>query len=242
MATNNNIQRAIGRVSDQLSFLQTLLADTLGWQIPDHIEQVDEIAYGWSADELRAAGLERKLVAGQAWQIQALSPNQPWGIFLLEFASDAHFTARGGLHGATGSLRQVLRGLVPSRRRESNLPAWQRENLLFICTHDYKQFRFAYFKAPADGAKLAPLAAFGWNEGDTHVRTVCEFNLPALAWPTDDGHNREAWVHQWAAAFDVETVTRKFFDEYRAVFEAVESKRQRRAQGRATTAVRAAAL
>ena len=125
---------------------------------------------------------------------------QPWGVFLLEFASDAHFTTRGGLYGATGTLREVLRGLVPSRKRDPGLPEWQRDNLLFICTHDYTQFRFAYFKAPKDAHQVAPLASFGWNQGDTHLRTLCEYNLPALAFPEDRGTDADAWVSQWAGA------------------------------------------
>src|SRR5438477_2714313 len=105
MATAKEIARAIDRVSDQRSFLQALLAEALGWKVPDHIEQVQDIAYGWSADDLRAAGIDRRLTDGQTWQIQVQAHGQPWGIFLLEFQSDAHFTARGGLTGATGTLR-----------------------------------------------------------------------------------------------------------------------------------------
>jgi hypothetical protein len=96
--------------------------------------------------------------------------------------------------------------------------------LLFICTHDYRQFRFAYFKAPRDNTQLAPLASFGWNRDDTHLRTLCEHNLPALAFPDDRGADPDAWVRQWASAFDVEAVTKRFFAEYHAVFEAVEAR------------------
>jgi len=217
------IEQAIKKVTGQESFLRELLVGALEWEIPDGIASIDDISLGWSADELRSRGLEERLVSGRAWQIQALRHGQPWGIFLLEFASDAHFADRGGLHGATGTLRQILRGLVPSRRHDSALPTWQRENLLFICTHDYRQFRFAYFKAPKDNTHTAPLASFGWNQGDTHLRTLCEYNLPALAFPDDRGTDPDAWVRKWASAFDVEAVTRRFFDEYRAVFEAMEA-------------------
>jgi hypothetical protein len=222
MVAPADIEQALKNVTDQQSFVRELLAGALEWEIPGGVERIEDVCLPWSQDELRGVGLDAQLVAGQAWQIQALRHGQPWGIFLLEIASPAHFTARGGLHGATGTLRQVLRGLVPSRRRESHLPSWQRENLLFLCTHDYRQFRFAYFKAPADGNRLAPLASFGWNEGDTHLRTLCEHNLPALAFPDDRGADAGAWVRRWAAAFDVEAVTKKFFAEYRAVFETVE--------------------
>jgi hypothetical protein len=223
MVAPQDIEKAVKNVTDQESFLQKLLVGALEWEIPEGVERIDDVALGWSADELRARGLEERLVAGRAWQIQAQRHGQPWGIFLLEFAGDGPFSARGGLHGATGVLRQVLRGLVPARRRESHLPAWQREHLLFIATHDYTQFRFAYFKAPPDGKQVAPLASFGWNKGDTHLRTLCEHNLPALAFPDDRGADADAWVRQWAAAFDVEAVTRRFFAEYREVFEQVEA-------------------
>jgi len=183
MVASRDIERAVARVADQDSFVQILLAETLGWNIPAGVERIDDISLPWSVDELRARGLDGRLADGKAWQIQSLRQDQPWGVFLLEFASDAHFTARGGLHGATGTLRQVLRGLVPSRRHDSGLPSWRREHLLFICTHDYRQFRFAYFKAPREAGRLAPLAAFGWNQGDTHLRTLCEYNLPELAFP-----------------------------------------------------------
>jgi hypothetical protein len=138
-----DIEKAVRNVTGRETFLQQLLAGALRWEIPDGVKRVDDISLPWSQEELRARGLDGGLIGGQAWQIQALRHGQPWGIFLLEFASDSPFTGRGGLHGATGTLRQVLRGLVPSRRHDSHLPSWQRENLLFICTHDYKQFRFA---------------------------------------------------------------------------------------------------
>ncbi len=223
MVTPRDIEKAVHNVRDQEGFIRELLVGALEWEIPDGMERIDDISLPWSEDELRARGLERRLLDGQAWQIQSLRQGQPWGIFLLQFARPDHFTARGGLHGATGTLRQVLRGLVPSRRHDSALPSWQRENLLFICTHDYRQFRFAYFKAPRDSQKTAPLASFGWNQGDTHLRTLCEFNLPALTFPDDRGADADAWVSRWASAFDVEAVTKRFFVEYRAVFEKVEA-------------------
>ena len=202
MVAPKEIEKAVKKITDQESFVQELLIGALEWEIPDGIQDIPDISVGWSQEELCARALDRRLVDGQAWQIQPLRPSQPWGIFLLQFGSDAHFITRGGLYGATGTLRQVLRGLVPSRRKDSGLPSWQRENLLFICTHDYTQFRFAYFKAPRDDKQVAPLASFGWNQGDTHLRTLCEYNLPALAFPEDRGANADAWVRQWAGAFD----------------------------------------
>jgi type I restriction-modification system DNA methylase subunit len=222
MATAQQIQRALEKIHDRASFLQQFLAETLDWPIDRGVEDPEEISYGWNEEELRTQGLDKHLVEAQARQFRPFRPGQPWGIFLLEFRSPVHFDTAHRLTSATGTLRRVLRGLVPSRRHDSALAAWQREHLLFLCTHDYKQFRFAYFKAPLEPKLAAPLAAFGWNQGETHVRTLCEFNLPALAWPEDDGHSEETWLKQWSRAFDVEAVTKRFFAEYRAVFEKVE--------------------
>src|SRR6185503_10926551 len=132
--------------------------------------KMEDITYGWSKQELRAADLDEKLVDGQVLQIANLDPNQPWGIFILEFKSVEAFRAERGM---TGVLRKVLRGLVPSRRKDAGLSSWKREHLLFICTHQYKHFRFAYFKAPPEDGKTktAPLAAFGWGP-DIPARTA----------------------------------------------------------------------
>jgi len=54
------------------------------------------------------------------------------------------------------------------------------------------------------------------------LRTLCEYNLPALAWP-DDENDAESWLKQWERAFDVEVVTDKFFREFRDLFEDVKA-------------------
>src|SRR5687767_8078702 len=119
----------------------------------------------------------------------------------------------------TGVLREVLRWLVPNRRKAPDKRSWNRDHLLFICTHDYKQFRFAYFKDPVkeEAKEKAPprLAAFGWESGSSEVRTVCEFNLTYLGWP-DDPLDKVAWVDQWSEAFNVEKVTKRFYQDYAA--------------------------
>ena len=67
------------------------------------------------------------------------------------------------------------------------------------------------------------LSIFSWERGDTHVRTLCEYNLPALAFPRGGFSNDQEWLREWQAAFDVEAVTKKFFAEYQRVFEQVET-------------------
>lgn len=214
MPTPLQIQHAIQQVNDQQSLIQLLLRDTLGWEIPREVGEVEEIAYAWSAGDLHADGLDEKIVDGQVWQIQPLDADvaQPWGIFVLEFKHEDAFTAGRGL---AGTLRKVLRGLVPKRRRQSNLPAWNRENLLFICTHQFQDFRFAYFKNP-EGTKAAPLATFGWGPG-TPARTACEFNLPSLVWPHDPGDSA-AWLDMWRGAFDKDRLTKDFFSTFASLY------------------------
>ncbi len=212
MVAPADIASAIHRITDRTSFLRGLLGDTLEWPIPEAIEELHELGYGWTADDLRACGLERDLLDGHVWQIH-LRHGQPWGIFVVEFASDRVYRT---------VLRRVLRGLVPSRRRREDLPAWSHENLLFLCTtRDCDRFTFAHFRG--DKAHMARLATFGWQQGDRHLRTLCEHNLPALAWPEDAGRDGDAWLRRWAQGFDVEAVTKRFFADYGTVFATVEA-------------------
>ena len=139
---------------------------------------------------------------------------QPWGIFFLQFNSE---------HIYRTALRRVLRGLVERRDRDPNLPSWQHDQLLFICTTpNYQQFAFANFAAN-ENWRRSVLSIFSWEQGDTHIRTLCEYNLPALAYPSDGFLNDEAWLNAWKEAFDVEIVTDKFFADYQRVFSRVEA-------------------
>jgi alkylated DNA repair dioxygenase AlkB len=191
--------------------LVSYLRDTLDWPIdPDTV--LDDLTFDWSSDELRLAdGHAARLQGGTVRQLRPFVPGQPWGIFLVEFADAQVYRT---------SLRQILRGLVPSRRRDAALQSWQHENLLFICaTADYEHFTFAHFKG--EQAQRAKLATFGWRQGSAYVRTLLEHNLPHLAWPKDDGADPDAWQSIWALAFDKEPVTRKFFDDFNNTFRKV---------------------
>jgi hypothetical protein len=198
------IAAALKQVRDQTTFLNALLAETLNWPIANGVTDVDDISYEWSEADLRARELSKKLIAGRVLQVQ-LTTDQPWGIFILEFASDEVFKTDRGM---TGILRQVLRGLVKNRNKPGSVPSWRRENLLFICTHKYEHFRVAHFKAPKDDSRTARLAAFGWGP-DIPARTACEFNLNHLGWPDD-----AVGFDHWTEAFNVEKVTRRFYQDY----------------------------
>jgi len=220
MPTPEQIQEAIRSVSDPRSFIDVLLRETLGWPINLDFENIGDITYEWTDEELNTIGLSRDILSGPVLQMQSLEQEheQRWGIFILEFANIAPLVTGRGL---TGPLRNVLRGLVPKRRGQPNRRAWARENLLFICTtHQYQHFRFAYFKAPHEG-HAEPLTTFGWGP-DIPCRTACEFNLPALCWP-EDPSDSVGWLRQWSVAFNKEPLTRKFFKRFDKSLEAIKT-------------------
>ena len=219
MATKQQVQAALTKIRSLDSFFQDLLAETLNWPIDQGVTQLDDIGHAWTNEELRAAGLERNILDGQIWQIQPLpKEQQPWGIFLLQFNTPDVFTSGRGI---TSPLRQVLRGLVPSRRKAANLPSWERENILFICTHRWEHFRFGHFRSTGEGLRRARLATFGWGP-NTSTRTVCEFNLPPLSWPEITA-DAKAWVAQWSEAFDKEPLTADFFKRFDRAIQAIKS-------------------
>ena len=195
--------------------------EKLDWRIPDDVE-LEDVAFPWSAEDLDLdEPTEDRIV--ECWQLPRFPPSQPtlgliedtqpWGIFFLQFNSESIYRT---------ALRRVLRGLVDRRNRDASLPAWEHENLLFICTTaDFQRFAFAHFAAN-ENWRRSVLSIFSWEQGDTHIRTLCEFNLPALALPHDGFPNDEAWLKAWQEAFDVEAVTVKFFRDYQRVFDSVE--------------------
>jgi type I restriction-modification system DNA methylase subunit len=193
------------------SSLVKYLRDQLDWEF--ETDDVEDLTYDYDATEFdlgtRSAAAIRAIK-----QFRPLVDNQPWGIFYLDFA---------GQRISVATLRDILRGLVAKKRASANqseMRKWQVENLLFICTSDdFKNFNFAYFRGSQ--TNRAVLSSFGWRHGDTHLRTLAEYNLPALRFPSDTS-NAENWLKKWRAAFDVEAVTDKFFDDYHEVFLAIE--------------------
>lgn len=191
-----------------ISNIQSLLAfmsEELDWELPSPAA-VDELTFEWTGTELNLSeDVARKLRSGSIKQIQPLRKGQPWGIFLVDFATPRLYAT---------ALRQVLRRLVPSRRTQKpNIPAWQCENLLFICTIGNQEFTFAHFSG--EKPERARITTFGWTPQEP-VRTLCEFNLPALRY--DYTWDDEKWLKEWQRAFDVEKVTKRFFNDYTKVF------------------------
>jgi hypothetical protein len=197
---------------DSADGLLAFLHDELDWPIPDNAV-ADELTFDWSGSELRLAEqYAQRLHSGSVRQLRPLVQGQQWGIFLLEFA-DPHIYRT--------ALRQILRGLIPSRRRLSTLQAWHHENLLFICaTADYTRISFAHFRG--DDVHRAKLSTFGWSQDSLYARTLVEHNLPNLQWP-DDPSDGSAWQAQWAKAFDKEPLTKEFFKRFDRVLDGLKS-------------------
>ena len=191
--------------------LVNYLRDELEWPIVDC--EPDDLTFDWSADTLCVTEHHASaLSGGMVRQLRNMTTTQPWGIFLVEFNDDR-------IH--RGLLREILRGLVANRRRDPRLPAWQHDNLLFICaTRDYDRFTFAHFRG--ERMQKARLAMFGWQRASSYLRTLCEFNLPALRWPVDPP-DCTAWLKSWATAFDKEPLTREFFKRFDKALEAIKA-------------------
>ncbi|MDP2897028.1 MAG: N-6 DNA methylase [bacterium] len=212
--TAQKLQKAIPIVKDQASFVQELLVGALGWPIEGGIEDLEDISYLWTSDELQVEGLDERIRDGRVWQVQPLLANQPWGVFVLQFANPDVFVKGRGM---TGLLRKVLRNLVPRRQRSSDLPAWNRDDLLFICTHAWQYYSFVHFSQPGDRGCLARLTSFGWTPESSN-RTLLEHNLPYLEWP-EDPNNPDAWRKQWLHAFDKEKLTERYFKALKDIYE-----------------------
>ena len=207
---------------DNFDTLLDFLREKLGWYIPEDVE-LEDIAFPWSPEDLDLDELTDELIV----DCQQLPPfptsqptfefvenTQPWGIFFLQFDSESVYRT---------ALRRVLRGLVEKRDRDASLPTWRHDHLLFICTTtDFQRFAFAHFAATTENWRRAVLSIFSWEQGDTHIRTLCEYNLPALALPSGGFSSDQEWFQEWQKAFDVEAVTGKFFADYQRVFAQVE--------------------
>ena len=208
-----SLEAAVRNVHHFQSLLGLLRGKDLHWDLDPELK-FDESTFDWSADELSLSdSVAQHLRDGVVRQLRPLRPNQPWGLFFIEFADNKIYRS---------ALRQILRRLVPNRRRDPKFASWQHENLLFICaTSDYKSFTFAHFKGTKSAN--AKLSTFSWHVGDRKLRTLCEFNLPALVWPEDDGADAETWIAKWSKAFDKEPLTRDFFNRFDKALEKIKA-------------------
>jgi REP element-mobilizing transposase RayT len=130
----------------------------------------------------------------------------PWGIFLFEF--DRSSVPRS-------TIRRSLRALIRKKRASGNgaeRARWNREDLLFICSHGSAAdpaISFVHVARPRQEDAPPRLASFGWNR-TSHNRTVADFSLPRLRW-LEDTATPPDWRESLAQAFDKEALTKSFY-------------------------------
>lgn len=207
------VRDALSRVTDQGSFIQELLVDALEWDVPSKAESIEELGYEWYLDEdfdfseddrrnLAGAEIVQVPISRDTDLFGDVAPGK-WGVFIIPFRGAAYLEKGRGL---TSPLRKMLRTLM---RQKADLPSFACENILFICADQkFENVTFARFKR-LKGKGVPPLATFGWNTNDkSAIRTLCEHNLPNLHWNED-----------WAKAFEIERVTKAFYQEIFEWFE-----------------------
>jgi hypothetical protein len=189
-------QQRVYRIKD-LDSLLGFLREDLCWDLPE--ASIDDVSFEWTGLDLNLSeDIHKKLKGGLIRQLQPFTTHQPWGIFIVEFAIR---------EVSIITLRQILRCFIAKRRgARPDLPAWRCENLLFLCLYGENGFTFAHFKG--DKPYSSKLTTFSWHPGEP-IRTVCEFNLPALVY--DYTWTPETWVEEWQKAFDVEKVNKDFY-------------------------------
>lgn len=177
--------------------LLDFLRDDLDW--PIEAEDLKEATFDYNAQELNI-NLEYAAKIASIKQLRPLVENQVWGIFFVEFDSNRL---------PVMVLRRILQSLaVSQRQRDASLPAWKREDLLFICIYTsaaenkigQRSIAFAHFREQKD--KQPELRTFSWDSRETHFYYIRNLNLAALRWPIDET-DVEAWRLQWRRAFAV---------------------------------------
>ena len=172
------------------------LRDDLDWPIES--DDFEDLTFEWEAVEL---GIDLKNAAKiqQIKQLRPLETNQPWGIFFAKFEPKRLPVV---------ALRRILSSLAVSKRgsaKQSERPAWQKNDLLFISAYgeeDDRHITFAHFSENPDSSDLPVLKVLGWDGSDTplHIDHVHQELTDKLRWP-DDTENIEAWRETWSSAF-----------------------------------------
>ena len=83
-----------------------------------------------------------------------------------------------------------------------------------MCHHEHEYFQFARF-TNVEGKNLPKLQTFGWGPSD-QIRTLCEFNLKHLEYKP--GLDYTEAIENIERAFDVQSVTKQFYSDYKSAF------------------------
>lgn len=206
-------REAIAAVRGEEDFVE-LLRRELEWPIPMNVQRLADVAiphdlqrdFGFKPEEDRIA----------VSRLLNLTEEQPWGVFLFEFKTMRPYLSH---------LHRLLRGLGSQRTLRHGDPIWDRNDLLFICTHDWKDFQLVHFAG--EKPESAVISSFGWKgPGDPFLHTLCKHNLPRLRMPqpkSDGDYDADGWRSAWRDAFSVKSVTDEFFATLKEVFEAVQA-------------------
>jgi len=189
------------RVRDRGTLFQ-LLKEQLGWPVYD-----EEDTFTYDYPDLAGS------IAAHAWisQIVPFSGNDPFVLILAEFQTPFR----------RADLREILRNIRRKMKHEAAYQGKGLEDIIFVCaTDDYQGIRLAHFKE-LEG-RQPKLSVFGWErERIVETRTLREVNLPALRLqgnlyrePVWDADTRKRWHDAW----DVDSVTDKFFGEFHETF------------------------
>jgi predicted helicase len=172
------------------------LRDEMGWPIETF--DFEKLTFKYEPEEL---GIDAKNAAKikEIKRLRPLSPQQPWGIFFIEFEPRRLPVV---------ALRRILSQVVLKKRASAN-PAerksWAAEDLLFVSNYgegDERQISFAHFSQNEEKGDLPTLKVLGWDNRDTllHLDDVAEKLTRDLAWPKDE-HNIQNWRQSWRSAF-----------------------------------------
>ena len=211
------IEKAIRKIQesgDESDLIDVLLQGALNWPLSDEGDEdikIDDISYSWD-DVLVEMGFSSADAPIELRQVMPF-PNWPHGIFIVKFGSNKFFT-KG--HGMTTPLRTILRELMEKVRPNADHPSWKKDHLLFLCHNETEYFQFARFEDPKGNSKTSKLQMFGWGPND-HIRTVCECNLKNLIYK--QGMNEEEATATVASAFDVNKVSKRFYEDYKKAFD-----------------------
>ncbi len=214
--------QAISQIHGQDDFVEFLRTE-LEWPIPLHIDRLEDVSI--PHDLQRDFGFSQAKDRIQVSRLLNLDEDQPWGIFLFEFKTRRPYLSH---------LRQLLRKLSSRRTLQRGDPIWDRNDLLFICTHDgvpgdpaggWKEYQFVHFSG--ERPESAVISSFGWKgPDDRFLHTLCKHNLPRLRMPDpapDGSFSADDWRSQWRDAFNIKPVTDEFYATLKEVFHAVES-------------------
>jgi hypothetical protein len=199
MITEQDLQQIQSRET-----LFAFLKEHLGWGV----EPEDPYVY----EEPSLA--EKAAVKVNISRLVPFTGSDPVAIFLLEFSTSFRRT----------DLRIILKGVRARIRTEAAYGVSKLEELVFVCAEEgYSGLSFCHF-TEREG-RQPKLSRFGFTQDAiSETRTLREKNLPALQ-VTNNLYEIDwkACYKTWMMAWDVEKVTKAFFNDYTNVFALVET-------------------